>query len=99
MKVFGKRRNEKGEEMRPSMITPQTGKRVCLRLRMGEVTDLLWMNNINGVTVGERGLDEGMEREMLQNRSAFDAMVNSLVMLFGMEIADVEYYNEEEGER
>lgn len=93
------RRNEKKAEVRPSVITPNNGKRVCLRLRFENDTEMLWMNNINGVTVGTRSLSvDGIDREMLQNRAAFDAMVNSMVMLFGMEIADVEYYNEEEGE-
>lgn len=91
-------------DQRVSMVTPNNGKRVCLRLRFEDNivdnagVDMLWMNNINGITTGTRGMGDGIDREMLQNRSAFDAMVNSMVWLFGMEIVSVEYYSEEEGE-
>lgn len=100
-----RRREKEAEvEQRPSLVNPNNGKRVCLRVRFeesmmdGERVDMLFVDNINGVTRGVRGMGDGVEREMLQNRSAFDAMVNSMVMLFGMELADVEYYSEEEGE-
>ncbi len=100
---MGNRKKDWGE-MRPSVITPDNGKRVSLRIKVKDEEgkdqqDILWMTNFNGVTVGSRGLSDGRKGEMLQNRSAFDAMVNSLTMLFGMELMTVEYMEEGEVEQ
>lgn len=74
---------------------PKNGKRVVLRFSDA----IIEMDNINGTTGSWTSVDQ-KDREMLQNRSAFDAMVNSMLMLMGAEIERVEYYNidEEEGE-
>lgn len=80
---------------RPSVITPNTGKMVTLAIT-ASATYIIRMDNMHGLTRVESDFS-GMEtREMLQNRSAYDAMVNSMIMLYDAEVLDVDYYQEEE---
>lgn len=79
-----RRRND---EERGAVIVPKNLKRVKLQ----DVYNEVWvMDNVNGRT-GVWSEEDDTYREMLQGRVAFDAMVNSLVMLMGMKIVGVEY--------
>lgn len=85
---------------RPSVITPNSGKKVTLTVSAiscpATETYIIRMDNMHGLTRVESDFS-GMEpREMLQNRSAFDAMVNCLIMLLDATVLGVEYYQEEE---
>lgn len=92
-------KTEKGkmvmDEVVPSKITPRNAKRVCLEIRNGSM-EYVWLKNVNGVTESSWMDGTGKDREMLQNRSAFDAMVNSLLVLMGMRLEGVDYMEEEE---
>lgn len=95
MKENDKKRANDGDEMQRK---DRPGKRALVSL-----AGVLWqMDNLYGKTTARMMMMDGQYRigtdaSMIQGRVAYDAMVNSMVMLLGAELLDLCYYEEEEG--